>query len=233
MKSFIRSIVVLTLLVLSVSAYAQTASDGWGYWQWIFTASVNDNDIVNASASEFQVHFDASDNYDSFFDKSIYNDTPAIYAATYHDKDVDGWNGPAGFYQRDVRSPVPLQEGQSKNWQIYVWATPDVPITYNTIDIGCSSVMPNPIYWPEDLNFNLTLKAKPQGITGGPDVGTTWELLPHPHGVGIQLPMYRTDNGLTGYQFELTATAVPEPSSIIALLCGIGGLTAFRIRRRK
>lgn len=232
MKFGIRFIILMALFASSIAAQAYNESDSWGYWQWKFIAGVNDDSVVNMPQSEFQVNFDASDNYDPLNDKLICDITPAVNLATYHDKDVDGWNGPTGFYQRDVRSPVPLQEGQTKSWLIYIWATPDMPVTCNTIDVVCFSLIPNPIYWPEDLGFNLTLKAKPQGIVDGPNTGTTWEL-GLSHGAILQLPMYRTNNGLTGYQFELTATVVPEPSSILALLCGLGSLSAFKFRKKK
>jgi hypothetical protein len=47
------------------------------------------------------------------------------------------------------------------------------------------------------------------------------------------LPAYRTDDPLTGYQFEIEIQhlAVPEPSSLLALLAGASVVgTAYRRR---
>ena len=97
--------------------------------------------------------------------------------------------------------------------------------------IGMINLIPG---YPSDsygFKFYLALKSKPGSMIGGPEIGTVWDI--DMLGFEIEFPTYRTDNGLTGYQFELSATAVPEPSSLAAVLCGIGGLTSFAFRKRK
>jgi hypothetical protein len=45
--------------------------------------------------------------------------------------------------------------------------------------------------------------------------------------------VYKTTDGTTGYMFTLTATVIPEPSSLLALLAGLGGFGAMLRRRRR
>jgi len=229
-KWLFRILVAIAIATLSSPAFAQ--SQGWDYWRWRFVAVAGDSSSVFCHPSEFGVSSDASDNYDD--DQLIRTEgiTSAVYAATYHNHTSisDSWSGPTGFYDTDLCAPVPLRAGESKSWLIYLWATPGVPDTYDTISVSCLMIMPP--FMPSEYDYTLTLAAKPSATSGGPAIGTTWRLS-LPSGVSVELPIYRTDNGLTGYQFELTATAVPEPSSILALLSGLVGIGGVAILRRK
>jgi len=150
-----------------------------------------------------------------------------MYVATYHSSTTAGgtWTGPPGFYGIDYRAPIPLIPGQSKTWTMYVWA---VPLWPWNIRFAWSHYFT----FPDEFYFTLTLKSKPAGIIGGPIAGTVWDLSAQPN-AGIQLPIFRTANGLEGYVFDFTATVIPEPSSLAALLAGLGGLGALGWRRRR
>jgi predicted CXXCH cytochrome family protein len=58
---------------------------------------------------------------------------------------------------------------------------------------------------PLDRQYLLEVISVPEGVVGGPPVGYVWELSPTTQS-WIQLPNYRTDNGLEGYQFAFTVT---------------------------
>ena len=100
------------------------------------------------------------------------------------------------------------------------WATPDSPQDDATFDLRVES--------RQYIVGKMECIQVPSGITGGPEVGTIWTTENRVH-----LPFYSTSNGLTGYQFEFTLTAVPEPSSLLALVGGIAGLGGFALRRKR
>jgi hypothetical protein len=114
---------------------------------------------------------------------------------------------------------------------MYVCATPEVPLDCDTIGIGFINIVPGSPSDGYGMQFQLKLISKPESVVNSPDVGTIWNIdMP---GSTISLPTYRTDNGLTGYHFELSATAVPEPSSLLALFGGLAGVGGFAMRRRR
>lgn len=157
------------------------------------------------------------------FDSTDLLATPAYgwSAGTYHVNGQDGWLGETGFYSFDSRSP--LAPGESKTWTFYVWAEPGT--TEATRAISGS-------LWTSDPNYIQTVMEyfqKPSGITGGPELGATWSA---PAVFTLNLPYYSTSDGRTGYGFRLTLTAVPEPSSLLALAGGILGFGALRLRKR-
>lgn len=174
-----------------------------------------------ASSAEF------TDGYDGE-SQIILGDTPATYAAIFHENG-DEWTGSTGFYKEDYVAP--FAPGQIKTWRMYVWATPSVPVDCNTMGICFVNTIPG---LPSDgygMQFQLELISRPESVIGAPDVGTTWTItMP---GSTISLPTYRTDNCLTGYQFELIATAVPEPASIFVILCGLAGIGGIAWWRRR
>ncbi|HPP76121.1 MAG TPA: PEP-CTERM sorting domain-containing protein [Armatimonadota bacterium] len=140
----------------------------------------------------------------------------------YHVQGQDGWLGETGFYSIDYRSP--LMPGETKSWTFYIWALPGTAASDMRLVGGFSNHdVPN-------LHIVLEYIQKPAGVTGGPAVGTTWT---YPEIVNVLLPFYSTSDGLTGHGFRLTLTAVPEPSSILALAGGIAGLGGLVLRRRK
>jgi len=209
---------------LSADDYLQFRS----HWQWQFVSATPDHQNAGASQAFLGVGPLATDGWDG---ESILGTaySPTAFVASFHTEDPDTWSGPTGFYAEDIRAP--LVPSETKKWIVYVWATLDVPDTSDTIEL----VMRNPwmAFPPEEygLQFCLTLKWKPGSITGGPDVGATWDF--HDSTFGFLLPTYRTDNGLSGYQFEFSATAAPEPSSLLALGGGLAAVGIPFIRRRR
>jgi len=153
-------------------------------------------------------------------------DIPTTYAAVYHDEKVGGWNGSIGFYRDDYVGP--LTSGQTKTWQICVWSTPDMPADHNATYLVMNRM--DNIALTSDFQFELKLVSKPESVSAGPDIGTVWNADSPTMEVEVTLPTYRTDNGLSGYQFEFSATAIPEPSSFLALAGGVMGLGLLRRR---
>jgi MYXO-CTERM domain-containing protein len=73
---------------------------------------------------------------------------------------------------------------------------------------------------PGDRTYNLRLLAVPDGIVGAPPAGTTWEVPPQGP-FNIELPTFRTKNGLQGYRFSfMIGPATPEPGALVLLALG-------------
>jgi hypothetical protein len=70
---------------------------------------------------------------------------------------------------------------------------------------------------PADRTYTLTLVDVPLGVSGAPEVGTTWPIDPYKTTI-IDVPTYYTNNGLKAYEFSVTMSAVPEPASLVGLL---------------
>ena len=227
MKYFVLMIIALIVMGTS-SVLADAYSEFRNSWQWEFVSATPDHQSAGASQAIMGFSPLATDGWDG---ESLIGaaDGPTVYVASFHTKAANGWSGQTGFYSEDIR--MPLVPGQTKSWMLYLWATPDVPSTSSMIEI----VMWNPMMaFPSEeygLQFNLTLKTKPDSVTGGAAVGTVWNLY-YGSRLGFLLPTYRTDDGLTGYQFEFSATAVPEPSSLLVLAGGLAGIGAGALRRR-
>ena len=85
---------------------------------------------------------------------------------------------------------------------------------------------------PDWLHATLSLVSKPSGVSDGPTLETIWDLSAQPDGSCITLPVIRTTNGLDGYVFDFTATVIPEPSSLLALLAGVAGIGGVAWRRK-
>jgi len=143
------------------------------------------------------------------------------YAGVYHAEGLNGWTGPTGFLYNDLRAP--MSPGESKTWApLCVWGD----LTY-TGEVLPFSMEADPAYPPPaDRRYLLELLARPDGVEGGPPVGTVWELSLE-RLLTLYLPLYVTNNGLTGYQFAFTMTAVPEPATMAAL-----ALATLFLRRR-
>lgn len=157
----------------------------------------------------------ALDSYDRY---DLIAFTSAWRAGVYHVSGQDGWDGGTGFYMYDRRAP--LQPRQTKTWMLYIWAMPGT----SPADFGCAWFQ----YVDPSVAARMELVQKPSGITGGPALGTVWTQAP-----GLMtLPFYSTSDGLTGYAFKFSLTAIPEPSSLLALLAGLGGLGVMLRRRR-
>ena len=132
---------------------------------------------------------------------------------------VDGWNADTGYYYGDIREQ--LLPGTSVRIDgLYLWATPDTAAQDMRLYLN------EPTYL-DGLTYSLFLDYVPGGITyGGPRVWTAH------HGT-IALPFFSTSDGLAGYRFHVELTAIPEPSSLLALVGGLAGAGGFALRRRR
>ena len=194
-------------------------------WWWYVDSAASDGTNVYSYRMNIGVDPLATDGWDGE-SPIVIGDDPVGYALTWHEKNVDGWLGDTGFYRDDFRAPIQL--GQTKTWLIYVWATPNVPDTCTTCGFHLANVVPGAPSQEYDTQFRLTLLSKPSSVIGGPDVGTVWDIdWPEAQ---VSLPIYCTDDGRTGYQFEFSATAVPEPGPLLALAAGLAPLI---LRRRR
>lgn len=217
---------LVVMFLLALPGHADPAQ--WG-------CCVNPASNYPITQAAFGTRSTTSDDYDppsspdpyAPADRALYTGgNLCMYVAIYHNSEDEGstWTGPSGFYEMDYRSPIALIPGQSKTWTMYVWAAPGATATSIPLEYLFNGS-------PQDeLHFTLTLKYKPEGIIGGPSVGTVWDLSAQPE-VYVSLPVFRTANGLEGYVFDFTATVVPEPASLAALCAGLIPL-AFRRRRR-
>lgn len=163
----------------------------------------------------------ATDGYDSAYDSLLFDGAPG-YAGVYHENDERGWSGPTGFYRRDMRAPVLANE--TKTWEpIHLWAEPE----YAEDDMHIAFAPAPDLPPPPDRVYTLELLYVPPGMIDPPAVGTIWEI-PTDETFSLKVPTYRSENGLTGYQFAFSIHAVPEPSTVLLLALG----SAVLIRRR-
>jgi len=154
---------------------------------------------------------DASDDFDRKYDTQTDTEGAPGYAGVYHGGHEVGWSGPTGFYFNDFRAP--LAPDESKTWTpICVWADP----TYGGEQMAFSMEADADNPPPADRHYLLELLTVPDGVIGAPPEGTVWPLSLD-RLFTLVLPAYRTDDGLTGYQFAYTVTAVPEPEAALLL----------------
>lgn len=223
-------ILCLLIVLFGVTA-ANAAEDGWNSWEWYCSVGHNTGDGFGCySIGHYGVRPENTDGYDTEGpDRLIEVSDSLAYVGAYH-KNGDDWTGPTGFYDYDIKAPVSLEPGSSKSWLVNVWADENLDPDVQFMVFGACIVLP-----VRDYDFTITLLKKPDGIQDGPLGGTVWDLSNciAPYSASVQLPAYRTDNGLDGYLFELKATAVPEPSSLLAFLGGLSGIGGIAWWRRR
>ncbi len=141
----------------------------------------------------------------------------------YKVQGVDGWDSATGFYDSDAQQP--MLKGTTRTIDgIYLWATPGSFSSKLYVRLGSSPWLGGYPF----MSYKLSLLTIPTGInyTGPREWGINDTV--------IALPYYTTNDGTTGYKFqmEFTAPAVPEPSSLLALFSGLAGL-GFAVRRKR
>jgi len=220
-----KSLYVFSLVILLLSQMSMARADATK-WAWACVAHLNNTHQLDppGCGGGCGVNPAASDGYDSL--DQMTTTGGSAYFGTYHVNGEDNWQGLTGYYREDIRAPLSLEPGQSLSWRIYVWADPSAVPAATSIRFGSG-----PGSSPPQLDVWLTMVSKPSGVSGGPAVGTRWHLS-ETLGAGTDLPIYRTTEGSSGYVFDLTATVIPEPSTLAALLAGLGGFGAV-IRRRR
>lgn len=208
-----KTMLALVILMLAVCTYAHASDTDWS-WQF------------GGTYAHFGTATLASDGFDSRDVRIV--QTSSVYIGTYHEQDVGGWSGDTGFYSTDLRAPVTLIPGQSKTWTFYLWENPSWNVV---LELMWGFDYPAPAF--NKMLYTLTYVRAAQGITGGNiPVGASVLLNEHTQGTW-SFPVYKTTDGRTGYMFEFTATVIPEPSSLLALVGGIAGLGGFVLRRRR
>lgn len=150
------------------------------------------------------------------------SDPTAVIVSLYNVSGVNGWNGPTGFYYADIGSN--LSYGQTRVLDnIYVWAGPSA--TGNRMALVQFGDFLSP-----GLNYQISLITVPTGVSySGP---LHWGFGATSNPTTINLPMYKTDDGTTGYRFQVELSTVPEPSSIVGLLSGFAVIGALALRRK-
>ena len=211
-----RHITLILALLLGATPGARGAAD----WSWSIDASTAQEGWF--TGGEFGARATTLDGFDT---KDLLIQ-PGIraYIGTYHETGLGDWTGPTGFFRRDLRAPW-SSASPILIWDIGVWMDPSVPSQADFIKVGWTRSTQTPAY----LRFTLQLVQKPQGVTGGPAVGATWNLLDFTVRE-VTLPAFSTADGNEGYLFRLMA--VPEPSGLLALAGGMSGLLALSRRRR-
>ena len=175
------------------------------------------------TAADVGIWDSASDNYDETGDHLMSFGVWEGYAALYHINEPGGWDGPTGFYDVDLMS-VPAPD-ETRTWgPIYLWATPD----YADPNMAFSLLMDEQHPLPSNREYTLELIGLPKDYVWPAGAPTSWII---PQGVlplTIYMPTFTTQDGLEGYQFQVTMSAVvPEPTSAVGV-----GLALFVLRRR-
>jgi len=157
--------------------------------------------------------------------------TPTARIRVRQETGQAGWNYESGWYAQDYR-PELTGHGSIVFGRLYVWANPsyapdNIQLAYYWF-IG----QDNPSAWDFTL---MMLYAPVASYTGrtlwqipASSTKTEWIAL-------VDVPTYRTTDGLTGYQFEFRAHLVPEPAAFTwlgALAASVLGRWAVRTGRR-
>ena len=198
-----------TLIILSTSCEA-----AYDFYVMYSTLPVQRN-----TKAVLDTYATATDGFDGELVVSVPHGPRWVYMLPYKTPGVDGWNGPEGFYSCDSRAP--LQPGQTLVINnIYLWAEPDA---------ADPSIQFQQMAWfaQGGVTYTLSLVSIPDGVNyPGP---REWG----PGTSQIALPFYGTNDGRTGYKFRAEFTAIPEPSSLLALASGLAGLGGFVVKRKK
>lgn len=155
------------------------------------------------------------------YDETMWPDNPSptgVLLGFYNVDGINEWDSTTGWYSGTARELVSTGTSVVID-NLYLWATTGTPSQNLQLYLQGNS------WIPSSLNYKLSLISAPDGYTGQTEWGITDTI--------ITLPFYSTDDGTTGYRFRAEFTAVPEPSSILALVSGLGGVVGLALRRRR
>lgn len=227
------AVLAICIVVLSVSVACAASGPATGVG-WVPGSYVNpDSLVIGAQVYLWDYAHIGYDPTESRYPYDTWDDsTTWINSWFRRDVDVNGWDGPSGWYH-DQALPTPSPGSSIVVKNLYVWAGQS--FAYDTFKIG---YMDAGFAYPEEWVRTLRLVSTPDGINyTGPREWTIPLCADKVAGTFLPnavLPAYRTDNPLSGYEFEIEIQhVVPEPSSILALVGGIAGLGGFVLRRRK
>jgi len=226
MRSLYVVCALLTLWVLAAatSTQAQSASN-WA----VFVGTTGPKSVLGSGIG---INPKAKDGYDA---------DPAEGDLSLHPKPTDvgiellyyrvqgpDWAGATGFYGEELEY-TPLPPGASKTWsEFYLWAQNYTPTSANlgrvAPQFGTQYVppagyrghlvldyVPDSCNWTGDWDFWLDLTANNE----------------------FALPIPVVTDPLLGTRFHIDVYAIPEPSSLAALACGLAGVGGFAFRRRR
>ncbi|MCE5322820.1 hypothetical protein LLG46_05820 [bacterium] len=210
-----RYILIIALLILPNAGFSSVSD-----WQWSFSHS-----------RFFGTSTGANDGYDGL-DILTPENWSGCLIGFYHQLGVSGWTGTTGFYVNDIRAPLGMTPGTSKTWRIYLWADPDYPSQSIGLSWFPSSGISQEVL--DTIEFRMTYIRSAVGVSDAHTVGEYWILNDYPDGGGTgSFTTCHVENGLDGYIFDLTATVIPEPSGLLALVCGLAGISGIAWRRNK
>lgn len=145
----------------------------------------------------------ATDNYDDALDYREEFFTGIGYVAVFHQRYVDDWDGPTGYYPIDARAPLAANE--RKTWTpIHLWAG---PLHIGPI-MAIAYVFDDAFPMPTGREYTLELLyVPPEVAAGAPAVGSLWTLDPAKD-FALWVPTFYTGgDGRFGYRFALSISA--------------------------
>ena len=208
---------VAACLTSTNPAVAQSSSD------WIMVLYVKGGSI----GSSFGVCPWGQDGYDGTRGLYINPSLSTIDLLLYREHGPD-WPGPTAFYGGEIwKSPIP--DGGSRTWSgFYLWAQNRTPSPANLIVIEPESEFNLPP--PAGYRGHLVLDYVPDSCNWQGD-RDFWLDLTADNEFALPIPVVA--DPLLGTRFHIDVYAVPEPSSLVALVCGLAGVGGVVIRRRK
>jgi len=188
----------------------------------ILPSCASENAWVFCGLASLGVQGTSVDGYDSHDQWSGFGGYPGqAKIATYH-QHGDDWSGLTGFYTWDFHAPL-VGDRTSTTWYIYSWAQDywDGGNVIHRVVYPYPDGMPPPWYQARLYLDYVPPAANWEGPTVF-DISVTGYTY-------FDLPIVAVSNPLDGVRMHFTV-ATPEPSSLLALVGGLAGITLGRRR---